>query len=195
MLLPDHEIRELIAARRVVSPYDPALVQPAGIDVRLGKDFEVFERGQAYFAIDPGRRQPGMTRHVTPKDDDGFLLHPGEFALGATAETLAIPDDIAVQLNGKSSLGRLGLVVHSTAGWIDPGFTGQLTLELASFAPLPIILRPGMRIAQLCFFRLGSAARQPYGTAALGSRYQGQEGPTPARPYLHRLPAGGEARA
>lgn len=182
MLLPDHEIRALIEAAQVISPYDPALVQPASVDVRLGSSFEAFERSQAYLVIDPARDQRGLTRHVRPREDDALVLHPGELMLGATQETVRVPPDIAVQLNGKSSLGRLGLVVHSTAGWIDPGFHGQVTLELSCVAPLPILLRPGMPIAQLSFFRLESAAQQPYGSPGLGSRYQGQRGPTLSRP-------------
>lgn len=181
MLLPDHEIRALIEADGVISPYDPALVQPASIDVRLGARFEAFERSQAYFLIDPARHQPGLTRPVIPREGDGFILYPGELALGCTLETVTVPPGIAIQLNGKSSLGRLGVAVHSTAGWIDPGFHGQVTLELSCAAPLPVILRPGMAIAQLSFFRLASPAQRPYGSPGLGSRYQGQQGAVPFR--------------
>lgn len=182
MLLPDHEIRALLAAGEVLRPHDLALIQPASVDVRLGSRFEVFGTSQAYYVIDPSRSQPDLTRTVIPRGDDALVLHPGELALGATLETVTVPPGLAVQLNGKSSLGRLGLVVHSTAGWIDPGFCGQVTLELSCLAPLPILLRPGMPIAQLSFFRLESAAQRPYGAPGLGSRYQGQQGPTPARP-------------
>lgn len=190
MLLPDHEIRDAVAGGRVgIEPYDPALVQPASIDVRLGGQFRVFENHH-YTVIDPGASQPGLTRLVTPKDDDAFILHPREFALAATREVITLPDDIAARLEGKSSLGRLGLLTHATAGWIDPGFRGQVTLELSNVTTLPIMVWPGMRIGQLCFFRLRSPARQPYGAACLGSRYQGQDGPTPSRSHVNFLTSG-----
>ncbi len=128
--------------------------------------------------IDPAEDQPDLTRLVEPDGDDPFVLHPGEFALGSTYEAVTLPDDVAARLEGKSSLGRLGLLTHSTAGFIDPGFTGHVTLELSNVATLPIKLWPGMKIGQLCFFRLSSPAEHPYGSGAYGSRYQGQRGPT-----------------
>ena len=185
MLLSDGDLRkELEAARLVLDPWDPSMLQPSSIDVRLDRFFRVFQNSR-YTHIDPRERQDELTTVVEPADDEPFVLHPGEFVLGSTFERVGLPDDLAGRLEGKSSLGRLGLLTHSTAGFIDPGFTGHITLELSNVANLPIILWPGMKIGQLCLFRLSSPAENPYGSAAAGSRYQGQRGPTQSRAYLN----------
>ncbi|HEY3716952.1 MAG TPA: dCTP deaminase [Jatrophihabitantaceae bacterium] len=185
MLLSDRDIRAEVDSGRVrLDPYSPDLIQPSSIDVRLDRYFRVFNNSQ-YTHIDPSQQQDELTTLVEPKDDDPFVLHPGEFVLGSTLEIVTLPDDLAGRLEGKSSLGRLGLLTHSTAGFIDPGFTGHITLELSNVANLPIILWPGMKIGQLCLFRLSTAALHPYGSTAAGSRYQGQRGPTPSRSYLN----------
>src|SRR5882724_6336781 len=192
MLLSDREIRAEVASGRLrVEPYDGELLQPSSIDVRLDRYFRVFNN-QQYTHIDPALQQDDLTTLVEPKDDEPFVLHPGEFALGSTLEVVSLPDDLAGRLEGKSSLGRLGLLTHSTAGFIDPGFSGHITLELSNVATLPIILWPGMKIGQLCLFRLTSRAEHPYGTAVYGSRYQGQRGPTPSRSWVNfrRWPTG-----
>ncbi len=188
MLLSDRDIRaELDAGRVQLNPYDPAMIQPSSIDVRLDRFFRLFDNHK-YAVIDPAADQPDLTRLVEPEGDEPFVLHPGEFVLGSTYEAVTLPDDIAARLEGKSSLGRLGLLTHSTAGFIDPGFTGHVTLELSNVATLPIKLWPGMKIGQMCFFRLSSSAEQPYGSGAAGSRYQGQRGPTASRSFqnFHR---------
>src|SRR6201996_2676577 len=183
MLLSDRDIRaEVDAGRRVLQPWDAELVQPSSIDVRLDRFFRVFNNSQ-YTHIDPAQQQDELTALVEPKDGDPFVLPPGEFVLGSTLEVVTLPDDLAGRLEGKSSLGRLGLLTHSTAGFIDPGFRGHITLELSNLANLPIKLYPGMKIGQLCLFRLTSAAEFPYGCAVYGSRYQGQRGPTPSPSY------------
>jgi len=190
VLLSDGDIRAEIDAGRVgLDPYDSAMVQPSSIDVRLDRMFRVFENHR-YPHIDPAQEQPELTRMVEPTGDEPFILHPGEFVLGSTYEGVSLPDDVAARLEGKSSLGRLGLLTHSTAGFIDPGFSGHVTLELSNVATLPIKLWPGMKIGQLCFFRLSSPAEHPYGSDVYGSRYQGQRGPTPSRSYanFHRTP-------
>ncbi|MFD8071897.1 dCTP deaminase [Streptomyces sp. NPDC059718] len=185
MLLSDKDIRTEIDNGRVgIDPYDPSMVQPSSIDVRLDRFFRVFENHR-YPHIDPAVEQPDLTRLVEPEGDDAFILHPGEFVLASTYEVISLPDDIASRLEGKSSLGRLGLLTHSTAGFIDPGFSGHVTLELSNVATLPIKLWPGMKIGQLCLFRLTSSAEFPYGSDKYGSRYQGQRGPTPSRSYLN----------
>ncbi|NNH06638.1 dCTP deaminase [Cellulomonas fimi] len=188
MLLSDRDIRaELESGRVGLDPYDPAMLQPSSIDVRLDRFFRLFDNHK-YPVIDPSADQPDLTRLVEVSGDEPFVLHPGEFVLGSTFEQVTLPDDVAARLEGKSSLGRLGLLTHSTAGFIDPGFSGHVTLELSNVATLPILLWPGMKIGQLCFFRLTSAAEQPYGSAAYGSRYQGQRGPTASRSFqsFHR---------
>ena len=188
MLLSDRDIRaEVDAGRVVLDPYEPAMVQPSSIDVRLDRYFRVFENHR-YPHIDPAAEQPDLTRLVETPGSDPFVLHPGEFVLASTYETVTLPDDIAARLEGKSSLGRLGLLTHSTAGFIDPGFSGHVTLELSNVATLPITLWPGMKIGQLCFFRLSSPAENPYGSSVHGSRYQGQRGPTASRSHqsFHR---------
>ncbi|MEZ5184731.1 MAG: dCTP deaminase [Candidatus Nanopelagicales bacterium] len=192
MLLSDGDIRKEVTAERVtVEPYDPGMVQPSSIDVRLDRYFRVFENHR-YPYIDPSAEQPELTRMVETAPDEPFILHPGEFVLASTYEVITLPDDVAGRLEGKSSLGRLGLLTHSTAGFIDPGFSGHVTLELSNVATLPIKLWPGMKIGQLCLFRLESPAEHPYGSQLYGSRYQGQRGPTPSRSYLnfHRTDIG-----
>lgn len=185
MLLSDRDIRAAIDAKRVeLEPYDPDMVQPSSIDVRLDRHFRVFENHK-YPNIDPSQEQPGLTRKVEPEAGEPFILHPGEFVLASTLELVTLGDDVAARLEGKSSLGRLGLLTHSTAGFIDPGFTGHVTLELSNVATLPMKLWPNMKIGQLCFFALSSAAEEPYGSSRYGSRYQGQQGPTPSRSYLN----------
>jgi len=183
VLLSDRDILAELEAKRVaLEPFDPAMVQPSSIDVRLDKFFRVFENHR-YPHIDPAEDQSDLTREVAAQGEEPFILHPGEFVLGSTLEVVTLPDDVAARLEGKSSLGRLGLLTHSTAGFIDPGFSGHVTLELANVANLPIKLWPGMKIGQLCFFRLSSPAEHPYGSAKYGSRYQGQRGPTPSRSF------------
>jgi dCTP deaminase len=181
MLLSDRDIKaELDSGQIALDPYAPEMLQPASIDVRLDRLFRVFENHR-YPHIDPAEDQFELTRLVEPDGDDPFILHPGEFVLGSTFESITLGDAIAARLEGKSSLGRLGLLTHSTAGFIDPGFSGHVTLELSNVATLPIKLYPGMKIGQFCFFRLSSPAENPYGSASYGSRYQGQRGPTPSR--------------
>nr|WP_202423032.1 dCTP deaminase [Nocardiopsis alba] len=182
-MLSDRDLNKQIDAGRVrIDPFDPSLIQPSSIDVRLDRFFRVFENHK-YPHIDPSAEQPDLTRLVETDGDEAFILHPGEFVLASTYEVVTLPDDIASRLEGKSSLGRLGLLTHSTAGFIDPGFSGHVTLELSNVATLPIKLYPGMKIGQLCMFQLTSPAERPYGSAAYGSRYQGQRGPTPSRSF------------
>ena len=181
MILSDRSIREAIADGRVtIDPFDDGLVQPCSVDVRCDARFRVFHPGR-YPYIDVKQPMPDLTELVEIAEDRAFILHPGEFVLGATLERIALPDDLVARLDGKSSLGRLGLQVHSTAGLADPGFEGQITLELSNIASLPIAIYPGMRIAQLVFERLTTAADNPYGSGAIGSKYQGQSGPTPSQ--------------
>ena len=185
MLLSDRDILAQIDAGRIaMDPWDPDMLQPSSIDVRLDRFFRVFNN-QQYTHIDPALQQDDLTTLVEPKGDDPFVLHPGEFVLGSTLEVCSLPDDLAGRLEGKSSLGRLGLLTHSTAGFIDPGFSGHITLELSNVANLPITLWPGMKIGQLCLIRLSSPAEEPYGSASVGSKYQGQRGPTPSKAYLN----------
>ena len=188
MLLSDRDILAEIEAKRIVlEPYDASLIQPSSIDFRLDRYFRVFENHR-YPHIDPAADQSDLTRVVEPDGDEPFILHPGEFVLGSTLEVVSLPDDLAARVEGKSSLGRLGLLTHATAGFVDPGFSGHVTLELANVATLPIKLYPGMKIGQFCFFQLTSASEHPYGSEKYGSRYQGQRGPTPSRSFqnFHR---------
>ena len=185
MLLSDRDLKaEIKAGRLVIDPYDESLVQPSSIDVRLDRFFRVFENHR-YPHIDPAEEQDELTRMVEVAVDEPFILHPGEFVLGSTYEVIGLADDLAARLEGKSSLGRLGLLTHSTAGFIDPGFNGHVTLELSNVATLPIKLWPGMKIGQVCVLRLTSPAEHPYGSAVYGSRYQGQRGPTPSRSHVN----------
>ncbi len=188
MLLSDRDIRAEIAANRVgVEPFEEAMIQPSSVDVRLDKFFRVFENHK-YSVIDPSTEQAELTREVIAEGDEPFILHPGEFVLASTYEVITLPNDIAGRLEGKSSLGRLGLLTHSTAGFIDPGFSGHITLELSNVANLPVKLFPGMKIGQLCLIKLSSPAEHPYGSEKYGSRYQGQRGPTASRSFknFHR---------
>ena len=185
MLLSDRDLRaEVAAGRLTIDPYDEGLVQPSSIDVRLDRFFRVFENHR-YPHIDPAEQQDELTREVAVNEDEPFILHPGEFVLGSTYEVIGLADDLAARLEGKSSLGRLGLLTHSTAGFIDPGFNGHVTLELSNVATLPIKLWPGMKIGQVCVLRLTSPSEHPYGSSVYGSRYQGQRGPTPSRSHLN----------
>jgi dCTP deaminase len=185
MLLSDRDlIDELKAGQLQLEPFDPALVQPSSIDVRLDRFFRVFNN-HLYTHIDPAVQQDDLTAMVEVADGQPFVLHPGEFVLASTLEVITLGDQFAGRLEGKSSLGRLGLLTHSTAGWIDAGFSGHVTLELSNVANLPIRLWPGMKIGQLCIFRLSSPSEHPYGAAEYGSRYQGQRGPTASRSYLN----------
>ncbi len=185
MLLSDRDIRAEIQSGRVgLDPFDEEMIQPSSVDVRLDRYFRVFENHRYQF-IDPAVEQADLTREVATVGDEPFVLHPGEFVLASTFEVITLPNDIAGRLEGKSSLGRLGILTHSTAGFIDPGFSGHITLELSNVANLPVTLHPGMKIGQLCLIRLSSPAEHPYGSAKYGSRYQGQRGPTPSRSWLN----------
>jgi dCTP deaminase len=185
VLLSDRDIKAEISAGRVkVEPFDGAMIQPSSVDVRLDRFFRVFENHK-YSVIDPSIEQSELTREVAVEANEEFILHPGEFVLASTYEIITLPDDIAGRLEGKSSLGRLGLLTHSTAGFIDPGFSGHITLELSNVANLPVKLFPGMKIGQLCLIKLSSPAENPYGSALYGSRYQGQRGPTASKSWLN----------
>lgn len=185
MLLSDRDISAELAAGRIgLDPTEPEMVQPSSVDVRLDRFFRLFDNHK-YPYIDPAEDQPELTHLLEVDADKPFILHPGEFVLGSTFEQVTLPDDIAARLEGKSSLGRLGLLTHSTAGFIDPGFTGHVTLELSNVATLPIKLWPGMKIGQLCFFKLTSPSQKPYGAGATFSRYLGQRGPTASRSHLN----------
>ena len=183
MVLSDRDIKkELESGRLIVEPLVEDFIQPASIDVRLGSNFRVFKNSQHAF-IDPCIQQPELTESIDVDEDGSFILHPGQFVLGTTLERIVVPDDILGKLEGKSTLGRLGLMIHSTAGYVDPGWDGELTLELSNVCTLPIKLRPGMRIGQLSFERMSSPVERPYGSENLGSHYQGQSGATPSH-YL-----------
>ncbi|MFM1952748.1 MAG: hypothetical protein RJA33_1542 [Actinomycetota bacterium] len=185
VLLSDRDIRAQIESKRVgVEPFADSMIQPSSVDVRLDKFFRVFENHK-YEVIDPSLEQPELTREIIAEDGEAFILHPGEFVLASTYEVITLPDDIAGRLEGKSSLGRLGLLTHSTAGFIDPGFSGHITLELSNVANLPVKLYPGMKIGQLCLIKLSSPAEHPYGSAQYLNRYQGQRGPTASRSFMN----------
>ena len=181
MVLSDRSIREAIAAGRIaIDPFDEALVQPSSVDVRCDHRFRVF-RNHTTGIIDVKQNLEDLTELVEVVDDQAFILHPGEFVLGSTTERVKLPNDLVARLEGKSSLGRLGLLIHSTAGFVDAGWDGQLTLELSNVANLPITLYPGMKIGQISFIRMTTEADVPYGSGAIGSKYQGQRGPIPSR--------------
>ena len=185
VLLSDRDIRAAIDSGSLgIEPYAPENVQPSSVDVRLDRFFRVFNNSK-YTHIDPKLQQDELTSLVEVEEGDAFVLHPGEFVLASTLEKFTLPDNLAGRLEGKSSLGRLGLLTHSTAGFIDPGFSGYVTLELSNVANLPMTLWPGMKVGQMAIFRMSSPAEVPYGTGALGSKYQGQRGPTPSRAYLN----------
>lgn len=191
MVLSDRTIREEVEAGRIVfDPYDPGLVQPSSVDVRVDRSFRVFHNARHPF-IDVRKRMDDLTELVEVEGDDPFILHPGEFVLGQTLERVTLPDDLVARLEGKSSLGRLGLLIHSTAGFVDAGFEGNLTLELSNVANLPITIYHGMPIGQISFMRMDAAVERPYGSGEVGSKYQGQEEPTASRFYLN-FPGGEE---
>lgn len=184
MILSDHTIKDYLAAGRIaISPLGDGCVQPACVDVRLDKHILVFRNSRRPY-IDVRQNLSDMMEMETACEDQPFMLHPGEFVLGSTLEHVEVPDDLVARLEGKSSLGRIGLLIHSTAGYVDPGWKGQLTLELSNVANLPITLYPGMRIGQLSFSRLTTPADLPYGSPELGSKYQGQTLPTASRTHL-----------
>jgi dCTP deaminase len=186
VVLSDRTISRLIEEGRIgIDPFDPSLMQPSSLDVRVDRYFRVF-RNSRYPYIDVKVEQEELTELVEA-DDEAFILHPGEFVLGSTLERVTLPDDLVARLEGKSSLGRLGLLIHSTAGFIDPGWDGHVTLELSNVANLPITIYPEMKIGQLSFVQLTEAAERPYGSAGIGSKYQGQRGPTPSR-YWQNFP-------
>ena len=181
MVLSDRAIRRLIEAGRIgIDPYDPGLMQPSSLDVRCDRMFRVF-RNSRYPYIDVKTEQEELTELVEVTDDEPFILHPGEFVLGQTLERVRLPDDMVARLEGKSSLGRLGLLIHSTAGFIDPGWNGQVTLELSNVSTLPITIYAGMKIGQVSFMQMSEPAEHPYGSGDLGSKYQDQVGPVPSR--------------
>lgn len=181
MILSDRSIRGAVDQGRIeIDPFDPDMIQPSSIDLRIDRYFRVFENHRYPF-IDPKQDQGDLTKQVETEVDYPFILHPGEFVLGSTLESVRLGHDIVARLEGKSSLGRLGLLIHSTAGFVDPGFEGHLTLELSNVANLPIAIYPSMKIGQLSFYELSSPADAPYGTSRVGSKYQGQRGPTPSR--------------
>lgn len=184
MVFSDRTIKEAIATGRIViEPFDEEMVQPSSVDLRCDSTFRVFENHR-YPLIDPKAPQEDLTTAVEAGETQPFVLHPGEFVLGSTLEVVGLADDVVARLEGKSSLGRIGLLIHSTAGFIDPGFRGQVTLELSNVANLPIAIYPGMKIGQISFYQLSTPAEHPYGSPGAGSKYQGQSGPTPSR--IHR---------
>jgi dCTP deaminase len=181
MVLSDRSLREALAAGRiVVDPLDESCIQPSSIDVKVSNLFRVF-RNHTAGIIDVKQDLEDLTELITIPEEGVFMLHPGEFVLGSTLERIACPIDLVARVEGKSSLGRLGLLIHSTAGFIDAGFDGHITLELANVASLPITIYPGMKIGQVSFLEMTTPADNPYGSGAKGSKYQGQRGPTPSR--------------
>jgi dCTP deaminase len=181
MILSDVDIRkEIESGRIVIDPFDPAAIQPSSVDLHVDDRFRVFANSR-YPYIDVKKEMPDLTEIVEVAEPEPFILHPGEFGLGSTLERVALPDDMVARLEGKSSLGRLGLLIHSTAGYVDPGWDGYLTLELSNVANLPITIYPGMKIGQISFFRLTTPAERPYGSTGTRSKYQGQRGPTASR--------------
>jgi dCTP deaminase len=183
VVLSDRTIRRLLGEGRIgIEPYDETLLQPSSVDVRVDRFFRVFHNARYPF-IDVKEPQEELTELVEIADDQPFILHPGEFVLGSTLERIQLPDDLVARLEGKSSLGRLGLLIHSTAGFVDPGWDGHVTLELSNVANLPITIYYGMPIGQISFMRMDAPVEHPYGTSAVGSKYQGQSEPTPSRFY------------
>jgi dCTP deaminase len=190
MILSDVDIRRELAAGRIgIDPFDFACVQPSSVDLHVDAQFRVFANSR-YPYIDVRKPMPDLTELVEVAGDEPFILHPGEFVLGSTLERVRIPDDLVARLEGKSSLGRLGLLIHSTAGYVDPGWDGYLTLELSNVANLPITIYPGMKIGQISFFRLTTPAEMPYGSEGTRSKYQGQRGPTASRFFEEFGPEG-----
>jgi len=185
VILSDVTIREQLAAGHIViDPLDEACIQPSSVDLHCDNLFRVFRNDTTPY-IDPKLSQEDLTELVEVTEGGAFILHPGEFVLGSTLERVALPDDLVARLEGKSSLGRLGLLIHSTAGFVDAGWDGHLTLELSNVANLPIALYPGMKIGQISFLNMTTPAEHPYGNDVNGSKYQGQRGPTPSRYYLN----------
>ena len=183
MLLSDISIHKALAEGRIIiEPLMDGGVQPSSVDLHIDRYFRVFRNDTTPY-IDPKQPQEDLTEIVEINEGDAFILHPGEFVLGSTYERVALPDDLVARLEGKSSLGRLGLLIHSTAGFVDAGWDGHLTLELSNVATLPIALYPGMKIGQISFFEMSTSADHPYGSKEKGSKYQGQRGPTPSRYY------------
>src|SRR3954447_8951877 len=203
MVLSDRTIKEEVAAGRLVfDPYDESLVQPSSVDMRVDRSFRVFNNSR-YPYTDVPQPMETLTELVTVEDDEPFVLHPGEFVLGQTLERVRLPDDLVARLEGKSSLGLLGVVIHSTPGFVDPGFEGNLTLELSNLANLPITIYRGMPIGQISFMRMDAPVEHAYGAREAGSKYQGQGGTTASRFYLNfpqnepsdsSAPNGGKAR-
>lgn len=188
MVLSDRTIKEELAAGRIViDPLDPQSIQPSSVDLRVDRRFRVF-RGQKCPYIDVRKEQTDLTELVEIDEDEPFILHPGEFVLGSTLERIVLPDDLVARLEGKSSLGRLGLLIHSTAGYVDPGWSGNLTLELSNVANLPITIYFGMRIGQISFIKMSTPVDRPYGSPELRSRYYGQTDPTASR-FFRDFPA------
>jgi dCTP deaminase len=180
-VLSDHSIKAALAAGRLkVDPLDEEAIQPASVDLRLGHSFRIFRVTSRPY-VDVHQPMEDLTELVETEENEPFIIHPGTFCLGATMETITLPNDIVARVDGKSSLGRLGLLVHATAGYVDPGWTGRLTLELSNQSQMPIALYSGMRIAQISFLTMTTQVDRPYGSEALGSKYQGQTGPTPSR--------------
>ncbi len=180
-VLSDRTIKEELGAGRLgIDPLDPEAIQPASVDLRLDRSFRVF-RSTARPFVDVREPVDDLTELVEIAEDEPFIIQPASFCLGSTIEKVTLPDDIVARVDGKSSLGRLGLLVHATAGYVDPGWTGCLTLELSNQSQMPIALYYGMRIAQVSFLWLTTPVDRPYGSAALGSKYQGQTGPTASR--------------
>lgn len=191
MILSDRDIRKQIeSGRLVIDPFDPEMVQPSSVDLRVDDEFRVFANTR-YPYIDVRSPMDDLTEVVKVKPEEAFILHPGEFVLGSTLERVSLPDDLVGRIEGKSSLGRLGLLIHSTAGFIDAGWTGHLTLELSNVANLPITIYPGMKIGQLCLFEMTSPAERPYGERG---KYQGQRGPTPSKFHQDFKEGSGESR-
>ena len=182
MIFSDRSIKEALAAGTIqIDPYEPSFVQPSSVDLRVGDGFRVFVNHK-YSEIDPRSPQEDLTQLVEVGEDP-FMLHPGEFVLGSTLDRVKLGEDVVARLEGKSSLGRLGLLIHSTAGFIAPGFEGHITLEWSNVATLPIAIYPGMKIGQISFYQMTTAAEYPYGSPELGSKYQGQSGPTASRSH------------
>ena len=170
MILSDRTIREHLDAGTItIDPIDDTAVQPSSVDVRLDHRFLVF-RNHTRGLIDVKQDLSDLTEPIEASNDDPFILHPGEFVLGSTLERLALPDDLVARLEGKSSLGRLGLLIHSTAGFVDAGWDGQITLELSNVASLPITLYPGMKVGQVSFMQMTTVADNPYGSGIIGSK-------------------------
>jgi dCTP deaminase len=183
LIFSDRSIKDALASGSIViDPYEPSYVQPSSVELRVANGFRVFVNHK-YSEIDPRAPQQDLTQLVEVGEDEPFMLHPGEFVLGSTLERVRLGNDVVARLEGKSSLGRLGLLIHSTAGFIDPGFEGHITLELSNVATLPIAIYPGMKIGQISFYQMTTAAEYPYGSPELGSKNQGQSGPTASRSH------------